>query len=107
MSARFVAIYPKPDDVEGFEDHYLNVHLPLIEDLPKVERMQLVRGTGSPTGGAAPYHFLFVAEWASAEDMQADLASEGMGKAAADLGTITERFGIQPQAFVGETAWQR
>jgi uncharacterized protein (TIGR02118 family) len=38
MTVKLVALYTQPDDVDGFDDHYLGVHGPLVEQLPGLER---------------------------------------------------------------------
>ncbi|OXM65303.1 EthD family reductase [Amycolatopsis vastitatis] len=34
MTARFVVLYDTPSDVEAFERHYNDVHIPLAKQIP-------------------------------------------------------------------------
>ena len=102
MTARFVALWPKPDeDVAGFEDHYRDTHAPIAQRWPEVRSIRVTRASASPVGGAPAYHIVFVAEWDSEEDMQAALRSDGMQEAMADVQTIGQRWGIGPDVLVG------
>jgi len=37
------ALYKKPDDPASFEEHYENIHTPLIEKVPGLRKMQITR----------------------------------------------------------------
>jgi len=50
MAVKLVALYKKPDDVEGFLKHYEQVHAPLVRLTPHLESMTVGRVTGSPMG---------------------------------------------------------
>lgn len=100
--ASFFALYPEPDDVEGFEQHYREVHLPLIEAVDGVTEVRTVRATGTPRGGDAPYHLVFEAVFASEEALQEALRGEAFREAGRDAAQMAERFGMRPAMFLGE-----
>lgn len=102
MTARFVALWPQPDeDVEGFEEHYRSTHAPIAETWPDVRSIRVTRAAGNPVGGDPAYHLVFVAQWDSEDDMQAALRSEQMQEAMSDVRTIGERWGIAPEVLIG------
>lgn len=102
MTARFVALWPRPDkDVEGFEQHYRQTHTPIAQSWPNVRSTDVTRGSGNPFGDFPAYHLVFVAEWDSEEDLEAALGSEEMQEALSDVQTIDERWGIQPDIITG------
>lgn len=102
MTARFVALWPKPDeDVDGFEQHYRETHTPIARSWPDVTSIHVTRASANPVGGDPAYHLVFVAEWDSEEDMQAALRSDEMQEAMADVKTIGERWGIGPDVMIG------
>src|SRR5687768_6574076 len=37
------AIYKKPEDVQAFDEHYTNVHTPLVSKVPGLQRMEVLR----------------------------------------------------------------
>ena len=56
MAVKLIALYRKPEDVEGFLRHYNEVHLPLVRKTPHLERAIVSRVTGQPMG--EPAYFL-------------------------------------------------
>lgn len=55
---KLIALYKRPADVEAFEQHYADVHLPLIEKIPGLRKTELSRITGAPRG-EAPYYLMY------------------------------------------------
>jgi uncharacterized protein (TIGR02118 family) len=100
--ASFFALYPEPEDVEGFEEHYREVHLPLMDEVEGVTEMRTTRATGTPRGGDAPYHLVFEAVFESDEALQAALAGEAFREAGRDAAGMAERFGMRPVMLLGE-----
>ena len=47
---KLVVMYKKPADVEAFEKHYRETHLPLARKMPGVRRLDVSHFTGSPVG---------------------------------------------------------
>jgi uncharacterized protein (TIGR02118 family) len=101
--ATFVALYSKPDDVEGFEEHYRTTHLPLAEAWPGVQATRLTRFASTPRGTEPDYHLMFEADFASDEAMAAALRSEAGMAAARDAMAMKERFGVAPTMLLGGT----
>ena len=99
--ARFVALYSPPDDVEGFEEHFCTTHLPIAQQWPGVQSTTTTRFTGTPRGVDAPFHLMFVAEWATDEEMAAALRSDSGAAAAKDARAMAERFGTTPTMLLG------
>ena len=56
MTVKLIALYTKPDDEAAFLDHYDNVHLPLVEKTPHLEKTVIHRIVGAPFG--EPAYFL-------------------------------------------------
>ena len=55
---KLIAMYKKPNDTEAFEEHYANIHMPLVEKIPGLRKTELSRITGAP-GGEAPYYLIY------------------------------------------------
>ena len=53
MSVKLTVVYDNPKDPAAFEKHYKNVHLPLAQKIPNVQRFELAKvfpkEDGSPT----------------------------------------------------------
>ncbi|MEO1251074.1 MAG: EthD family reductase [Pseudomonadota bacterium] len=55
---KLFALYKKPDDVDAFMRHYENVHMPLVEKIPGLEKSVVNRVTGAPMGGEPDYFII-------------------------------------------------
>lgn len=98
--ASFFAMYPEPDDIEGFEEHYRDTHIPLVEATPGVQEIRQTRSSGAPSGDPE-FHLVVEVVFASEDDLNTALRSDEFTAAGADLQEIAKRFGIRPVAFWG------
>ena len=55
---KLIALYKKPANVDAFEQHYANIHIPLVEKIPGVRKTEWTRFLASSTG-AAPYYMMY------------------------------------------------
>ena len=55
---KLIALYRKPANVDAFEQHYANIHIPLVEKIPGVRKTEWTRFLAAP-GGAAPYYMMY------------------------------------------------
>lgn len=100
--ASFLAMYSKPDDVEGFESHYRDTHLPLVDETPGVTGKRAFRGTGTPRGGEAPFHLVTEITFDSDEDLQAALASPEFREVGRDAMAMCQQYGVQATMLLAE-----
>ena len=40
MTVKLVVLYTHPDDADAFDQHYLDVHMPLVNKLPGLQRFE-------------------------------------------------------------------
>ncbi|MGH3665026.1 MAG: EthD family reductase [Egibacteraceae bacterium] len=99
--ATFVALYAKPDDVEGFEAHYRTTHLKIVEQWPGVRSISTTRFAATPRGAEPPFHLMTVAEFATDEEMAAALRSDPGVASAKDAMAMKEQFGVAPTMLLG------
>ncbi len=78
---KLIALYRRPEDVDAFERHYFNVHLPLVRAIPGLQKIEITHITGSPIG-EPKYHLMADMYFESPDAMNAANASPE-GKAAA------------------------
>lgn len=96
---RITVQYDAPTDTDAFEQRYAAEHVPLVHELPGLERFTLShpRPLGGPEA-SAPY--LIAEMWfADADTMKAAMRSPQMaaaGKHAAGLGATTIMFTSEP-----------
>jgi uncharacterized protein (TIGR02118 family) len=55
---KLIALYKKPDDIEAFDAHYTDVHIPLVRRIPGLSNVTVNRCTGTPMGGEADYFMI-------------------------------------------------
>ena len=55
---KLLALYKKPDDEQAFLQHYKQVHMPLVRQVPGLSKAVVNRVVGSPMGGEAPYFLI-------------------------------------------------
>lgn len=55
MAVKLVAIYATPDDPDAFEEHYRKVHVPLVQQVPGLADLRLIRRNKRLLGTADVY----------------------------------------------------
>ena len=91
--------YP-PTDVDAFNEHYINVHVPLSRAVPGVIRSEITMIDATLQGEASPYHLIYEIFYESREAMMAGLSSpEGQAVAADGANLPTSQ---PPLLLVGE-----
>ena len=88
MTVKLVVLYTHPDDVTTFEQHYRDVHAPLVRQVPGLERFEAGVLAGAADGGDHTYHRLAELYFADRSALEAGLASEQGAAAAADFQNI-------------------
>src|SRR5437867_1244450 len=81
---KLIALYRTPSDVEQFDKHYTDIHIPLIRKTPGLRKIELTRITGAPIG-ESKYHLMAEMYYDSLEAMNAANASPEGKAAARDL----------------------
>jgi uncharacterized protein (TIGR02118 family) len=54
---RVLVLYNKPEDAQAFEQHYREVHLPLVKTLPGLQRFTISRKI-LPLNESEPYYLI-------------------------------------------------
>jgi uncharacterized protein (TIGR02118 family) len=91
VTAQLIVLYTQPDEPEAFDKHYLEVHGPLVDKLPGLERWQTARITAAADGGEASYFRIATLFFADSAVLQAGLGSEAGKATAADYQQIAPR----------------
>lgn len=85
---RLTVLYGKPVERESFLDHYENVHVPLVNKMPKVTRFTWGLGLPGLDGAEPPYFLNAELCWDSPEDMAASFGSEEGKATGADVANL-------------------
>jgi uncharacterized protein (TIGR02118 family) len=100
--AEITVLWTAPDDVEGFEQHYRQVHLPLTLQWPGVTTVSANRVAQAVGAPEAPYHLIFRAQFPDQATLQAALASEATGPIVEDANTLGEKFNCSSTVLVAD-----
>ncbi len=101
--AKLVVLYTRPQDPEGFDEHYRSTHLPLTQGVPGAS-WSFTRMTGTPRGGEPAYYLMAEATFASDDDLQAALRSGEMRETGRDAAQMTQQFGNEAVMLIGSEA---
>jgi uncharacterized protein (TIGR02118 family) len=88
MTVKLSVVYGKPDEAEGFDKHYNEVHMPIVARWPGVERTEVAKVSGGPMGTPAPYHLITEIYFADEDALNAALASDAGREAGKDFMSI-------------------
>lgn len=88
MTVKLVVLYTQPDDPNGFDEHYLGVHGPLVDTVPGLERWEGARFVAAADGGDVSYHRMAELYFTDQASLQAALGSDEGKATAADYGRI-------------------
>ena len=79
------ALFGTPVDRAAFDEHFTAKHQPLLDRVPRVERLVVNRIAGAVTG-ESPFYLIVELEFPSEEAMQEGLNSEAGQAMARDFG---------------------
>jgi uncharacterized protein (TIGR02118 family) len=88
--ARFLVMYETPSDVEGFERHYWDVHIPLAKQLPGLRRYTVSRDAKPVVG--EPYYIVGMLDWDDMATLVKAFESEIGQECAADVRAHLSRY---------------
>lgn len=84
---RFLVLYDTPQDIDAFERHYRDVHIPLTKKLPGLRRYTLSR-TPSAIRGGDPYYLIAELDWDDMAALQQAFQSPEGRQTAADVSKL-------------------
>lgn len=87
MTVRVSVCYGKPTDEEAFDEHYTEVHIPLANKIPGLQKYTYSK-VNSLDKSAPAYYSVAGLEFADDEALRVGLSSPEMGAAAADVSSF-------------------
>jgi uncharacterized protein (TIGR02118 family) len=92
----------RAEDIEAFEDEYVNVHVPVATKIPGLQRLVTTR-VDSAYGGGEPEHYR-IAEliFADKESLEKGLASPEYSDVSTHGGQLVEKYGVKITGELGE-----
>jgi uncharacterized protein (TIGR02118 family) len=76
MTVKLVVLYTQPDDAAGFDEHYLGVHGPLVDQIPGLERWEGARFLSALDGGEQIFHRIAELYFTDQAALEAALGSD-------------------------------
>ena len=98
---KLIALYRKPSDPVAFDDAYLKTHIPLLNKIPKLRRVQLSRVTGAPRG-EPEYYLIAELYFDNKATMDKAMASPENSEAGKNLMSFAK--GLVTFAYAEETS---
>ena len=100
MSARVLAVWPKPEDAEAFDKHYDEVHMPLTRKMPGLRRAEVHRASKN----VMPNEDVYVVTVLHFDDRAAAEAALGSDEGMAAGKDAYKLSGGRMQIFVADTS---
>jgi len=88
MTIKLVVLYTQPDDADGFDEHYLGVHAPLVNKIPGLQRFESARIAAAADGGEQTFFRIAELYFADQAALETALGSEESRATAADFQQI-------------------
>ena len=79
------ALYGDPEDPNAFEEHYANTHVPLVKQIPNLQRFEPAKVVATPDGSELPYYRIAELYFEDMEQLQAGFSSDEGQAVAADF----------------------
>ena len=70
------ALFGHPEDPDAFEEYHASTQVPLVEQIPKLQRFEAARIVATPDGSEPPHYRIGELYFEDVEQMQAGLGSE-------------------------------
>lgn len=103
---KLIALYRQPADPEAFDEAYFNTHLPLIAQVPGLQRTVVTRVARTLVGEG--FYMVTEMHFADSEALKNGLRSPEMAEAGNNLSTfadglVTLMYGFEEQSAVNPT----
>ncbi|WP_046181201.1 EthD family reductase [Domibacillus tundrae] len=98
---KMTVIYEQPKDKEGFENHYYDVHIPLVQKLPNLKNLSYQNVLQTQNTDADLY-LIAQLEFENMEAFQESMASELGQEAQNDGGKLVKFFNKPPVILISQ-----
>jgi uncharacterized protein (TIGR02118 family) len=88
MTVKIVVLYTHPDDADAFDRHYFDIHMPLVGNVPGLQRAETGRFVAALDSGGQTYYRSAELYFADQQALAAGLGSDEGKATAADYQKI-------------------
>jgi uncharacterized protein (TIGR02118 family) len=79
------ALFGHLEDPDAFEEYYASTHVPLVQQIPNLQRFEAAKIVATPDGSEPPYYRIGELYFEDMEQMQAGLSSSEGQAVVADM----------------------
>jgi uncharacterized protein (TIGR02118 family) len=97
---KLIALYKTPENVDAFESHYKEVHMPICRKIPGIKEVRLNRVFGGPMG-KSPFYLQAELCWESKEAFTEGVKSPASMESGKDIMNFAK--GLVDVFFVEES----
>ncbi|RFU61091.1 EthD family reductase [Peribacillus glennii] len=98
---KMTVIYEQPKDKEGFENHYYDVHIPLVQKLPNLKNLSY-QNVLQTQNTEADLYLMAQLEFENMEAFQESMASEIGQEAQNDVGNLVKFLNKPPVILISQ-----
>ena len=88
MTVKLMVLYTQPDDSDAFDRHYFGTHMPLVRQVPGLQRAETGRIAATLDGGEQTYYRVAELYFPDQATMDAGFGSDAGKATAADYQKI-------------------
>lgn len=88
MTVKLVVLYTQPADKAAFDEHYLGIHVPLVQAIPGLQRFESGKIIAAADGGEKTYYRQAELYFADQQALGAGVATDEGKATAADFQQI-------------------
>lgn len=92
----------RAEDIDAFEDDYINNHCPIATKVPGIRRIVTTRVDGGYGGGQPEHYRIAELIFDSQEALEAGLASPEYAAVSNDGGRLVETYGVKITGELGQ-----
>ena len=81
IMVKLIALYKPPEDKAAFDQHYADIHTPLVMKMPGLRKLEVAQITGAPIG--EPKHYLIAEMFFDNQEAMTSALASSEGKATA------------------------
>ena len=97
---KLIAMYRQPSDPAAFDDHYQSIHTPLVQKIPGLQKLEVTKMVGTPTGKPPGYYLMAQMYFENNDAFKAAMTSPENKAAGKDLMSFA---GDIVELYIGES----
>ena len=99
---KLIALYRQPADVDRFERHYEEVHIPLVLKTPHLKEFRVTHYTASPTSNEPEFYMMAEEIYDSQADLEQARNSPELNASTRDMAALISEIQTTVITMIGE-----